>query len=141
MFTRKTEPTPVRSFVLTVGLREGYGSEALVHPEGQVWWCIKNWMTDRAKNKLPFLTGIVSDGEVIYTWPGNKKPAEMEPVIQFSGEINPLYNPDMTDSMAEEILEDLAGFLGKHLNQTRVYIKLSDRMWILEDKEKDHPTK
>ena len=63
-----------------------------------------------------------------------------EDTVLFIGDINPLYNEDMCFDEVEEILKELARFIGEKLNQCRMYVMLQDRLWILQNDKIPHPT-
>ena len=58
----------------------------------------------------------------------------------YSGEVSPLYNADLSDGEVEEILNDLAGELGRAFGQTRIYVAYRDKMWILQKENTVTPT-
>jgi len=131
-----------RSFAITVGLAEGYGAQAKVHPVSEAIEAAMNWMKNKAANGQLFLTGTFTTCEVVYAWPEGEGKAGggHEPTAVFSGEVSPLYNAAMTDQEVVDILNDLAGHLGSTLGQTRVYVAYRDEIWILQAEETATPT-
>ena len=133
---------PKRSFVVTVGLREGYGSDAVAHPIDAAVEAAMEWMKARASHGQSFLTGTVTSGEVVYAWP--EAPGQAggghEPTAIFSGEVSPLYAGHLSDEEVEVMLNELASHLGQILGQTRVYVAYRDETWVLQAEETATPT-
>jgi len=131
-----------RSFVITCGLKAGYGKTATTFVFEEAVNFILRWMKMKAANKKPFLTGSVTIGEVVYAWPSGEGTADggSEPVFKFEGEASPLYSDSMTDEQVSEILNDLAIRLGTAFHQTRVYVAYRDVVWILQDEKEKTPT-
>lgn len=126
-----------RSFCITLGLRKGYEANAVTYDADTVVQVAMDWMHRRAEAKQPFVTGTVTNGTVVYAWPegsGN------EPVAQFSGEVNPLYNGTLTNDEAKVLLNELAAELGTALEQTRVYVAYCDETWIIQAEASFTPT-
>jgi len=133
----------VREFVITVGLVSGYeGGEPV--STGKVGDAACEWMIKKARDKKPFLTGVLSPGEVLYSFPitsdsGESWTVGREPVVKFSGEVVPLYNSSLTDGEVIELLNDLAATLGEAAGQVRVYLRYLDKVWILQKKGSKTP--
>lgn len=111
-------------FVITIGLREGYGPTAKNHNLDDVVAIIEKFLKGCAANGQPYLTGSVTTGTVVYAWPEGqgKSGGGNEPQATYSGEVNPLYNSSMSQVAIEEFLNALASRLGEALGQTRIYI-------------------
>lgn len=142
--TIKGSEGPRKSFQITAGLREGYGPTGKTHTmEAAVEAVLEN-LKARAAAGLPYLTGTVTTGEVVYAWPegAGKAGGGHEPVALYQGEVNPLYNRDLLDrpEAVREILNALAAELGSALGQTRVYVAYDGDMWILEKEKGETPT-
>lgn len=120
---------PRRSFAVTVGTRPGYSPAAVAKSGVEVWATILDWMVGRAKADMPFLTGVVTPGQVLYAW---KTGTGHEPVVTFAGEVSVLYSPNLGDSTVVLLLNELAGVLAEKLQQTRVYVSYKTESWILE---------
>lgn len=131
-----------RSFSISCGLQEGYGAEGKTHRPAEAVSAALEFMKSRAASGRAYLTGTVSTGEVVYAWPEGEGKAGggSEPSVVFNGEVSPLYNADMSNEEAVEILNDLAASLGAALGQTRVYITFCDEIWILQREESATPT-
>jgi hypothetical protein len=131
-----------RSFVITAGLRVGYGETATTYSVDVAIQATLNWMKQRASQEQPFLTGMVTSGDVVYAWPEGpgKAGGGHEPTILFSGEVSPLYGGNLSDSEVISMLTDLAAELGNALGQTRVYIAYCDKVWIIQAEETETPT-
>lgn len=126
---------PAPRFAITVGLQEGYNLGEKTHSVAEVTKIIEAYLRGLAESNRRFLNGVVTTGNVVYAWPSNDTgPADAthEPVVVFSGEVNPLYNVAMRQSEIEYFLNTLAQQLGEALNQTRVYVAFDGQMWILQ---------
>jgi hypothetical protein len=125
-----------REFKITVGLREGYDPEGRVYDVSEPTKIALRWMTDRAAAGQPFLSGMVTRGEVAYAWRRDDGSAgrDREPVAIFTGEVIPLYAGNLTDEEVEAMLNELAALLGKALRQERIYIAYRDQTWIVKRK-------
>jgi hypothetical protein len=79
--------------------------------------------------------------EVCYAWPDGpgKSGGGHEPVVQYRGEVNPLYCAEMTDAEVEGTLLSLGNFLGEQLGQVRVYLTYRDETFILQKESKVTP--
>ena len=143
MFSEKKLKSNVRrSFQITIGLKEGYGSD-VVHSIEDVKTIIKDWMVAKMAGRLPTITGgIVVSGTTLYAWNSSATGivANEEYTALFIGEINPLYNADMSDELAIASLRDLAETLGAKLNQTRMYVSYRDEVRIYQNDGQAHPT-
>lgn len=132
-----------RSFTVTCGLRVGYDASAVTHTTEEAIRAVLENLKSRAAAGLPYLTGTVTTGEVVYAWPEGpgKAGGGHEPVVLYQGEVNPLYNKDLLGDCkaVEDILNELGSTLGVALGQTRIYLAYDGQMWILE-KEKEAVT-
>lgn len=135
---------PKKSFAVTCGLRVGYDATAVTHTTEDAVGAVLENLKSRAAAGLPYLTGTVTTGEVVYAWPEGpgKAGGGHEPTIQYNGEVNPLYNKDLLDrpEAVGEILNELGAALGAALGQTRVYMAYDGQMWILEKEKEVTPT-
>ncbi len=131
-----------RSFVVTFGLQEGYGDKARLHTVDEVVALIERHLKKRAAAGEPYLTGTVTEGQVVYAWPEDdgKVGVGHEPQATYAGEVSPLYNADLSDEEVEVILNDLASEIGVALGQTRVYVAYRGDIWILQQKDSETPT-
>jgi len=131
-----------RSFAITVGLQEGYGSTGKTHNMEEVVSLIESYLKKLAVDGKPFLTGIITSGTVVYAWPEGTGKAEggHEPQVVFSGEVTPLYLSSLSDKEVEGFLNDLASFLGEKLGQTRIYLRYKVKAWILQWEGSKTPT-
>ena len=133
-----------KSFTVTAALREGYGPSGVTHTQEEAVEAILQSLKARAAAGKPFLTGTVCAGEVVYAWPegAGKAGGGHEPTIQYTGEVNPLYNKDLLDDREAvvAILNELGAALGAALGQTRIYLAYDGQMWILEKEKAVTPT-
>lgn len=127
---------PRREFKITVGLREGYDPEGRVYDVSEATKIALRWMTGRAAAGKPFLSGMVTRGEVAYAWrnENNSVGRDREPVAIFTGEAIPLYAGEVGDAEIEAMLNELAALLGAALRQERIYIAYRDQTWIVKRK-------
>jgi hypothetical protein len=125
-----------REFKITVGLREGYDPDGRVYDVSEPTKIALRWMTERAAAGKPFLSGMVTRGEVAYAWRRDDGSAgrDREPVAIFTGEVIPLYAGSLMDEEVEAMLNELAALLGKALRQERIYIAYRDQTWIVKRK-------
>lgn len=125
-----------RPFRITVGLREGYGDDGKVHPVEHAVRTAQRWMKSRAERKEPFLSGVITQGEVLYTQPRrNGVSSEREPVMLFTGEVIPIFTGHLDDDTVRALLNELAAELGEALGQEDVYVAYRDRVWALTSTE------
>ena len=133
-----------KSFTVTCGLRVGYDASAVTHTLEEATGVVLKNLKSRAAAGLPYLTGTVTTGEVVYAWPEGpgKAGGGHEPVALYQGEVNPLYNKDLLDDRkaVEKILNELGAAFGAALGQTRVYVAYDGDMWILEKEKAVTPT-
>jgi hypothetical protein len=127
---------PRREFRITVGLREGYDPDGRVYDLSEATKTALRWMTERAAAGKPYLSGMVTRGEVAYAWRRDDGGvgSDREPVAIFSGEVIPLYMGGLDDTAIEALLNELAALLGRVLRQERIYIAFRDRVWIVKRK-------
>ena len=130
----------LRHFCITCGLRQGYTATDRSFTYHQAVSFIHDWMKRRCERDLPYLTGVSTNCEIIYTWKGATRNQDSpEPGIQFSGDVSVVYNADMSDDQVVEILKELAAHLGETFYQTRVYVAYRDKTWIMEAEGKTSP--
>lgn len=145
MATYQTVPGsrgPAPRFEITVGLAEGYGPSAKLHTTEEVVEFVLAHLKARAATGQAYLTGGVTTGTVVYAWPEGPGAAGggHEPQAVYSGNVNPLYNADLTTEQVVEVLNDLAGELGAALGQSRVYVSYAGDLWILQAEDTETPT-
>jgi hypothetical protein len=80
----------------------------------------------------PFLSGMFTRGEVVYADSGGAAASHREPVAIFAGEVLPQYAGDLDDGTVRELLDELAGEMGRTLEQEEVHIAYGDRTWTLK---------
>ena len=88
-------------------------------------------MAERAARGEPFLSGMFTRGEVVYADPEAGAAGHREPVAIFTGEVLPQYAGDLDDRTVRELLDELAGEMGRALEQEEIHIAYSDRTWTL----------
>lgn len=133
---------PLRSFKIVIGLVEGYGREAKGHTIDEVIDIALDHLKRRADAKLPFLSGIVVPGNVCYAWKkddNNEAESRTEPTAIYQGEVSPLYNKDLSDEDALEMLREMALEFAERLNQTRMYVSFLDKIYLFEREGTSHP--
>src|SRR5947209_14209224 len=92
------------------------------------------WMTERAARGEPFLSGMFTRGEVVYADPEDGAASHRERVAIFTGEVLPQYAGDLEDRRVRELLDELAGEMGRALEQEEIHIAYGDRTWTLTAK-------
>ena len=93
---------PRREFKITLGLRAGYGSAGRIYRLEEAIRTAHRWMRERAARGAPFLSGMVTRGEVLYADSGGDAPSHREPVAIFTGEVLPQYAGDLDDGTVRE---------------------------------------
>jgi hypothetical protein len=126
---------PRREFKITLGLRAGYGSAGGIYRLEEAIRTAHRWMRERAARGAPFLSGMVTRGEVLYADSGGDAPSHREPVAIFTGEVLPQYAGDLDDGTVRELLDELATQMGQCLEQEEVHIAYRDRTWTLKADE------
>ena len=89
-------------------------------------------MRERAARGEPFLSGLFTRGEVLYAASGGEAASHREPIAIFAGEVLPQYASDLDDGTVRELLDELAGEMGRTLEQEEVHITYGDRTWTLK---------
>ena len=126
---------PRREFTITLGLRAGYGFAGRIYRLEEAIRTAHRWMRERAARGAPFLSGMVTRGEVLYADSGGDAPSHREPVAIFTGEVLPQYAGDLDDGTVRELLDELATQMGQCLEQEEVHIAYRDRTWTLKADE------
>ena len=131
-----------RSFQITVGLEEGYGT-GIKHTTKEVQDLIGEWLAVRMAVNEKSLAGGVFSGTLIYAWntPATGIKVTSEDIAVFSGEVSPVYCAHYTDDEVKEVLYNLASFIGIRLKQTRMYVAYKDEIQVYEDDQAAHPTR
>ena len=110
---------PRREFKITLGLRAGYGSAERIYDLEEAVRTAHRWMWERATRGEPFLSGMFTRGEVVYADSGGEAASHREPVAIFAGEVLPQYSGDLDDGTVRELLDELAGEMGRTSNRRR----------------------
>ena len=122
---------PRREFRITWGLRAGYGPAGRIYDLEEAIRGAHRWMRERDARGAPFLSGMLTRGEVIYV--GSPEAThDREPVAIFTGEVLPLYASGLDDDAVRELLNELAGEIGTMLDQEEVHIAYRDSTWTLK---------
>src|SRR3954454_13843375 len=122
---------PRREFKITLGLRAGYGPAGRIYDLEEAVRNAHRWMAQRAARGEPFLSGMFTRGEVVYADPEGEAASHREPVAIFTGEVLPQYAGELDDRTVRELLDELAGEMGRALEQEEIHIAYSDRTWTL----------
>jgi hypothetical protein len=83
----------------------------------------------------PFLSGMLTRGEVVYAGSEGDAAHDREPVAIFTGEVLPLYAGDLDDETVRMLLNELASEIGCTLEQEEVHVGYRDRTWTLKRSE------
>ena len=78
---------------------------------------------------------LVPRGEVVYADSAGEAASHREPVAIFAGEVLPQYAGDLDDGIVGQLLDELAGEMGRTLEQEEVHIAYGDRTWTLKADE------
>jgi hypothetical protein len=108
----------------------------------QVKIAAEGWLSERAEARKPFVTGVLTEGSVLYAYSGESETC-FEPVVQFSG-ILPRGFPTAPKGFenpksAHGVLNDLAGALGEAARQVRVYVEFDGEVWVLQKEGAEYP--
>ena len=79
-------------------------------------------MTERAARGEPFLSGMFTRGEVVYADAEGGAASHREPIAIFTGEVLPQYASDLDDRTVRALLDELAGEMGRALQQEEIHI-------------------
>ena len=123
---------PRHEFKIALGLRAGYGSAGRIYDLEEAVRTAHRWMRERAARGEPFLSGMFTRGEVVYADSGGEAASHREPIAIFAGEVLPQYASDLDDGTVRELLDELAGEMGRTLEQEEVHIAYRDRTWTLK---------
>ena len=126
-----------KDFEITFGLRKGYQGEGSEFSLEDATAFIKEWMQERIENKLPILTGKVDSINLVYpvrnTEDGTR--VTIEPSISYSGILSPVYDKNRKEEEVIQTLNSLAEFIGRKLEQKRVYLSFRAKSWVIETKK------
>lgn len=123
---------PRREFKITLGLRAGYGPDGRIFDVEEAVRVAHRWMRERAARGEPFLSGMFTRGEVVYAEGDGNAASHREPVAIFTGEVLPQYAADLDDGTVRALLDELAGAMGRALEQEEVHIAYRDKTWTLK---------
>ncbi|MEZ4103974.1 MAG: hypothetical protein R3B60_01675 [Candidatus Paceibacterota bacterium] len=141
------------AFVITWGLKEGYGNESVVHTQEEATFYVAKFLKKFAakivpgsKNFIP--SGTLVPGTTVYAWNEGegRSGGGHEPSVVFMGEVTGPYNTwglddhSITEAELVEILNEFASEVGSALGQTRVYVRLGEVSWILQQEKTATPT-
>jgi hypothetical protein len=70
-------------------------------------------------------------GEVLYADPGGGSGSYREPVAIFTGEVLPQYAGDLDDGTVRGLLDELAGEMGRAIEQEEIHLAYSGQTWML----------
>lgn len=137
-----------RPFSVTVGTSPGYLNKISAtiadHQKTDIHHAvllIQNWIKDCIISDRPYLNGIVETSHIVYGYKGeDEQPVvSSEPTVRFFGVLSPAHDKNLSDVNATQALDEIADILGKHYNQTRVYVELGGKTWIRQAVGKTTP--
>jgi hypothetical protein len=70
-------------------------------------------------------------GEVLYADPEDGSGSHREPVAIFTGEVLPQYAGDLDDGTVRQLLDELAGEMGRALEQEEIHLAYGGQTWTL----------
>lgn len=125
---------PLKSFSLTIGLRQGYDTESFIHTVTSVETLIVSWMQSRIDKKLPILTGMVQETTLIYPVRNGEDGSRIitEETCEYRGTLSAKYDVGRSDLEVMLTLTDLARWVGKELQQKRVYCSYTTQQWVID---------
>jgi len=92
-------------------------------------------MNERIKNNFPVLTGKVGFANLVYPVRNKEDGTRVtvEPSISYSGILSPVYDKNRKEEEIIQTLNDLAEFVGKKLEQKRVYLFFRGKSWVIDN--------
>jgi len=112
-------------------LRAGYGPTGRIYDLEEAIRAAHLWMQERDARGAPFLSGMFTRGEVLYA-SGQDGRRDREPIAIFTGEVLlPAFAGDLDDDAVRDLLNELAGEIGRVLEQEEVHVGYRDRIWTL----------
>lgn len=122
-----------RTFTITVGLSEGYGSAGIVHHPSTADKAVSEWMEARVREDRLTISGFFTEIKLHYVYTEEKVAhADHEPGLRFWGEVSIQRLEDTSDAEITEVLNDLADALGRALCQEHVIVSYRDSTWVRE---------
>lgn len=121
-----------RTFTITSGLREGYGSENITHHPEDAHRAVGVWMKQCAETGQIALSGFFTDTTILYVRDSGSGEREYgtEPAVRFWGEVSLTRLADTPDEQIKLALNDLADTLGHALGQELVTVGYRDETWV-----------
>jgi hypothetical protein len=121
-----------RTFTITSGLREGYGSGGITHHPEDAHRAAGEWMKDCAETGRVALSGFFTDTTILYVRDagGGELEYGTEPAVRFWGEVSLTRLADVPDEQVKVALNDLADVLGHALGQEVVTVGYRDETWV-----------
>lgn len=128
-----TTSAPRRTYSITVGLREGFGDDGVLHDLKDAESVILCWIVERIEAGRGFLSGTLGQQAVLYGL-GSQDEAEAkcEPVAVFTGFVSVRRTPAPSNEEVCDMLDELAARLGRLLGQARVNVEYLDTTWVIE---------
>jgi len=125
-----------KDFEITFGLRKGYQADGGEFSLESATGFIQEWMQERINKHLPILTGKVDSINLVYPVRNAEDGSRVtiEPSISYSGILSPHYDKNRKEEEIIQTLNSLAEFIGKKLEQKRIYISFKNKSWIIETK-------
>ncbi len=125
-----------KDFEITFGLRKGYQGEGGEFSTEAATGFIQEWMQERILHHLPILTGKVDYISLVYPVRNSEDGTRVtiEPSVSYSGILSPVYDKNRKESEVIGTLNSLAEFIGKKLEQKRIYLSFKGKSWVIETK-------
>lgn len=126
---------PLKSFALTIGMREGYEADAKIYHLSDIEQVIAQWMKGRIDQKLSIITGMLQSSTLLYPVRNNNEDGSRiitEPTCEYTGTLSAKYDADRTDAEVIQTISDLARWVGEKMNQKRVYCTYCDQQWVVD---------
>jgi hypothetical protein len=121
-----------KSFKITCSLQEGYGEDGRIFTFTDAERVIANWLNERLNNNLPFVSGLLQQGSLIF--PAPQKVAEkvsVSPTVIFDGELSSEQDMQRDDNEVKGTLRSLALQLKEKLKQESVFVIYLDEHWCV----------
>ncbi len=121
-----------RTFVITVGLKRGYHSQTIQHPQ-TAHQIMAEWLKKRLQNQDIVVSGAFVDATIVYVYEvGGELKSGSEPALRLWGDISLRRLANVSDSEIKEVIFNLADTLGRELDQKHVTVSYRDDYYVRE---------
>jgi len=113
-------------------LQEGYGQDGRLFTFADAEHVVADWLLKRLNNNLPFVSGMLQQGSLIFQAPEKvKEKVLISPTIVFEGELSSEKDMQRDDKEVNKTLRSLALQLKRKLKQESVFVIYLDKHWCV----------